>query len=172
MTPELKKACEVVFQEHKSAEQPIAWNEEAFGGKISIGLREMAKETLAEKQIIRYISKGKGKRTITILNPAASTAGSFEEAASLLKNGAGSPAILSGQGEPVKKHIHVSVISREENKPSPSFTAPPRRAGKMQGNEWYRKPFFYYVVWPLCAITLGILIAFFLSEFVEKQWQR
>ncbi|HEY0432664.1 MAG TPA: hypothetical protein VGC95_02255 [Chitinophagaceae bacterium] len=82
MTPELRTACELVFQEHKATLKPISWKKEAFRGRISIGLSEMAKETLVSKQII--ISPPKTKKLITHLNPAVAGASSFEEAAALL----------------------------------------------------------------------------------------
>ena len=37
MTPELKIACEVVFQEHKTSSYPVTWNRDAFRGRLSTG---------------------------------------------------------------------------------------------------------------------------------------
>src|SRR5437773_5625467 len=78
MTPDLKIACELVFQEHKLSSQPIKWGRDAFRGKISFGLSEMAKETLVKKKII--LLPEKSKKVFTQLNPDVATASSFEEA--------------------------------------------------------------------------------------------
>src|SRR5262245_17036172 len=83
MTPELKTACEVVFQEHKLSSQ-IRWNKDTFRGRISIGLSEMAKETLVQKHII--FLPNKSKKLITLLNPAIAGAASFEEAKTMIEN--------------------------------------------------------------------------------------
>ena len=77
MTPELRTSCELVFQEHKSSSL-ITWNKDAFRGRMSIGLSEMAKATLLQKNII-YFPKPT-KKTITVLNPEVAGASSFEEA--------------------------------------------------------------------------------------------
>ena len=45
MTPELKSACELVFQEHKISGKPINWNKDSFRGQLSFGMAEMAKQT-------------------------------------------------------------------------------------------------------------------------------
>ena len=84
MTPELKKACEVVFQEHKLSNQPIKWNRDIFQGRISLGLTEKAKMTLVEKNII--FSPDKTKKIITQLNPTVAAATSFEEAEDIIEN--------------------------------------------------------------------------------------
>src|SRR5215467_11997819 len=76
MTPELKTACEVIFQEHKV--HPIKWNRDSFRGKISIGLSDMAREILVKKNII--LLPNKSKKAFTQLNPDVATADSFEEA--------------------------------------------------------------------------------------------
>ena len=66
MTPELKTACEVVFQEHKTSAYPVTWNRDAFRGRLSTGLTEMAKDTLLRKNIIYYPNPTKKINTILI----------------------------------------------------------------------------------------------------------
>ena len=83
MTPELKTACELVFQEHKLSAQPIKWSSDAFRGRISFGLSEMAKETLVKKNIILWPDKS--KKIFTKLNPDVVTASSFEEAEKMIE---------------------------------------------------------------------------------------
>src|SRR5215510_5615586 len=83
MTPELKTACELVFQEHKLSAQPIKWTRDIFRGRISIGLSEMAKETLVKKNIILWPDKS--KKVFTKLNPDVATASSFEEAEKMIE---------------------------------------------------------------------------------------
>ena len=84
MTPELKVACELVFQEHKSSSYPVTWNRDAFRGRISTGLTEMAKDTLLRKNIICYPNPG--KKILTVLNPAVQTASNYEEAEDMVLN--------------------------------------------------------------------------------------
>ena len=84
MTPELKTACEVIFQEHKVSSQPIKWNSETFRGRISLGLSDLAKDTLVKKNII--ILPNKSKKILTQLNPDVAAASSFEEAEDIIKN--------------------------------------------------------------------------------------
>ena len=84
MTPELKTACEVIFQEHKVSSQPIKWSSETFRGRISLGLSDLAKDTLVKKNII--ILPNKSKKILTQLNPDVAAASSFEEAEDIIKN--------------------------------------------------------------------------------------
>ena len=84
MTPELKLACELVFQEHKASGKPINWNKDSFRGRISFGLAAMAKETLEKRNIICTLNPA--KKTITTLNPSAVTAANFEEAEEMIQN--------------------------------------------------------------------------------------
>src|SRR6478672_740326 len=83
MTPELKTACELVFQEHKLSAQPIKWSRDAFRGRITIGLSELAKETLVKKNIILWPDKS--KKIFTKLNPDVASARSFEEAEKMIE---------------------------------------------------------------------------------------
>src|ERR1700748_2548336 len=82
MTPELKTACELIFQEHKISTAPIKWSKDSFRGKISIGLSEMAKETLVKKNMI--LLPDRSKKVFTKLNPNVAAAGSFEEAEKII----------------------------------------------------------------------------------------
>ena len=84
MTPELKAACELVFQEHKSSGKPINWNKDSFRGRISFGLAAMAKQTLETRNII--CTPNPAKKTITALNPSAANAANFEEAEDMIQN--------------------------------------------------------------------------------------
>ena len=159
MTPELKIACEVVFQEHKAATQPIKWNREAFRGRISIGLSAMAKETLVSKSII--FSPDKSKKIITLLNPVVVAAASFEEAEEMIKNKVqvAAPAVTNDQ--PVYIAEPVSDFNKLTGKYSDSWLSIAGVAeAPLAGIKWYMKPIFYYVVWPLCAAAAGAGIAF------------
>jgi hypothetical protein len=161
MTPELKTACELVFQEHKVSTQ-IKWNKDAFRGRISIGLSELAKETLVRKNVI--FLPDKSKKIITLLNPAVAAAASFEEAEEIIVNKR--PAVVTRVADD-----RSTLIPRQAsglNIPRPAYT---QRllpvAGKSQTQaveiKWYLKPLFYYVVWPVCAIVAGALIAYLLD---------
>lgn len=165
MTPELKKACEIVFQEHKSSPAPIAWNKNPFNGRISLGLREMARETLLQKKVI-YLPKEK-KKDITSLNPATHGADSFEEAIELAVLGVKMPATVGNKVEPV-------VVEEKLSKPEPqhsTYIYRPSQDSHPQistaiGAKWYLRPVYYYVVWPVCAIIGGALIAYLLGSLV------
>src|SRR6185295_8059530 len=107
MTPELRASCELVFQEHKLAASPIAWNKHIFREKMSIGLSDLAKETLVKKKII-YFPKP-AKKTITILNPEVATAASFEEAIAITES-----KTSVTEGVPVKeKTLYDEIYSPE-----------------------------------------------------------
>src|SRR4029079_18559182 len=82
MTPELKKACEAVFQEHRARINGIDWKKDVFRGRISTGLSEKAKETLLSKNIIYYPNPV--KKAITVLNPEVSAASTCDEAEKVL----------------------------------------------------------------------------------------
>jgi hypothetical protein len=161
MTPELKTACELVFQEHKTSSQ-IKWNRDSFRGRISIGLSEMAKETLVRTNII--FSPDKSKKIITLLNPAVATATSFEEAKEIIENK--EPALITslaydpdtyitdhvfGYAAHPVKYTHQLVTTADK------FETPSARI------KWYMKPFFYYVVWPICALAAGALVTFLID---------
>ncbi|MEI9946492.1 MAG: hypothetical protein WDN26_20005 [Chitinophagaceae bacterium] len=157
MTPELKSACEVVFQEHKTSVEPINWDKSAFRGRISFGLSAMAKETLVNKNII--YSPNPAKKIITSLNPNVASATSVEEAEKLVQNqvpfsiaskSADQPGFINNKVNRSGKYNHVLKV-----------------AGKPEmvtvEAKWYLKPLFYYFVWPACAAAAGALIAWLLG---------
>jgi hypothetical protein len=160
MTPELRTACEVVFQEHKTSHDPINWKKDAFRGRISLGLSEMAKETLVSEKVIYFPNRA--KKIVTVLNPAVAKAASFEEAAAMVKSGNFSPVQLSVDAQPL-------VVTKRVIKETPKhFDKPMRvvtdRGTTTAGIRWYMKPVFYYVVWPLCAAIVCVAISYLLGS--------
>lgn len=160
MTPELTRACELIFQEHKHASQAIAWNKEPFKGRISMGLCEKAKDTLQRSNVI--IFQHKSKKLQTILNPAVTDAEHFQEAMDLAKQRAKvtETAPVIREYEPVRvaamtsatpakigQYIAVKYVN-EKNGSSNSMLIP-----------WYQRSFYYYVVWPTLGLLAGALIA-------------
>ena len=167
MTPELKTACEVVFQEHKLSSQ-IKWNRDVFRGQISLGLSELAKETLVRKNII--LLPNKSKKIITLLNPAVATASSFEEAEGIIENKA--QAVIANI--PADRPVYIApqapvsaAISHLEYSPQWSPIAAKSQI-QVAGIKWYMKPLFYYVVWPFCAVVAGVLISFLIDFTYTK----
>lgn len=170
MTPELKIACELVFQEHKVSATPIKWDRDAFRGRISVGLAEMAKMTLVRRNII--FLPGKSKKIITLLNPAAAAAANFEEAEEMIRNKA--PVLVASMADDDHPAYIAHQISGFVNH-SPEYS---HRLLPIAGNaeapvaEWYMKPLFY-VVWLVCAAVAGALIAFLIdlsyTEFFLNQ---
>jgi hypothetical protein len=163
MTPELKIACEIVFQEHKTSPDPILWSKNAFRGRISIGLREMAKETLVRKNVIYYLNPV--KKINTLLNPAAVEAATFEEAIQLVQNKM--PVLLASTADQRPAYIPMKVSTPINLSPKPTLrlvkiTGEPETA--ITKVKWYLKPIFYYVVWPLCSAAVSILIAYLISS--------
>ena len=167
MTPELKTACEVVFQEHKISAQPIKWDRGAFRGRISIGLSEMAKETLIKKKII--FLPDKSKKIITLLNPDVSAAASFEEAEDMMGNNVlaavasipdDAPAYIIHQisGSGIAPSLYADQLLPFAGKPET----------RIAGIKWYMKPLFYYVIWPFCAAAVGALIAYLIGVAYTK----
>ena len=162
MTPELKNACEVVFQEHKLSSQPIKWNRDVFHGRISIGLTEMAKMTLVEKNII--FLPDKSKKIMTLLNPTVATATSFEEAEDMIENKV--PTLVTAIADEQTTYT-AENISGFTSKPSAyshfrlSFSDKPDMP--VAEIKWYMKPLFLYLVWPVCAGAAGALILFLLG---------
>jgi hypothetical protein len=170
MTPELKNACEIVFQEHKTFSQSITWKKDAFHGRISIGLREMAKETLVSKNIIFFPNTA--KKTITFLNPAVVAAASFEDAVEMAKNN--EVAVLSGKyAQPVYDKVATPVmISQPVTQTHRLIKVVGESDTIIADEKWYLKPFLFYVVWPLTAAALGAAMAWLMSEWIEMMWRR
>ena len=188
MTPELKTACELVFQEHKLSAQPIKWSRDAFRGRISIGLTEMAKETLVKKNIILWPDKS--KKIFTKLNPDVATARSFEEAEKMIETK--KPVLATMPA--IKGNFNVADLVAELNAPQTSTTfatpsilttpitptPPPTRSYSMMKIvpltetteitettvaeiKWWMKPLYLYVVWPACGAVVGVLISMLMN---------
>lgn len=184
MTPELKTACELVFQEHKLSAQPIKWNRDAFRGRISIGLSEMAKETLVKKNIILWPDKS--KKIFTKLNPDVATARSFEEAEKMIETkrpvlatmpvieGGFNVADLIADLEPPPTQTQVlAPVTAKQTAPSPSPSrsyslmkiVPPTDTTETTVVEvkWWMKPLYLYVIWPVCGAVVGVLISMLMN---------
>ena len=188
MTPELKTACELVFQEHKLSAQPIKWSRDAFRGRISIGLSEMAKETLVKKNIILWPDKS--KKIFTKLNPDVATARSFEEAEKMIQT---KKPVLATMPE-IEGSFNVADLVADLDSfhtptthnitpapaPSPTIpapTPPPTRSYSMMKIvplteptetpavevKWWMKPLYLYVVWPVCGAVVGVLISMLMN---------
>ena len=161
MTPELKNACELIFQEHKTSTYPVTWNRDAFRGRISTGLCEMGKETLLRKNIIYYPNPA--KKILTKLNPAVSDADSFEEAGYIILNKVPSlsAAIVEDNRKQTLVANHVpTFVRRPVSQRLIAF------AGKTESialNKWYMTPIFIYLLWPICAAVIFWFIAHFIG---------
>ena len=170
MTPELKTACEVIFQEHKLSNQ-VKWNRDAFRGQISLGLSELAKDTLVKKKIL--LLPDKSRKVITLLNPAVVDAGSFEEAEEIIITNK-QPVTASvefGQQVYVANQVFKADIPKTSlvKKPIAAITQTPAVVAE---SKWYMKPIFYYVIWPICAAIAGILLTFLISTtYTELFWR-
>ena len=166
MTPELRSACELVFQQHKISGHRIKWDKDVFRGQISIGLSAMAKETLVKKNII--LLPPKSKKIFTELNPAVATADSFEEAAKMIENK------IPGVGAPVydaESYITNHVFGFAATPPVRSshnrLEVKHTRRNDEQVN-WWMKPAYLYFVWPVCGVAAGVLISL-LMDFVYTE---
>jgi hypothetical protein len=166
MTPELKTACELIFQEHKLSNQ-IKWGKDSFRGQLSIGLSELAKETLVKKKII--FLPNKSKKIITLLNPAVASASNFEEAEGMIANKTQAAVVSVGKEEPI---YIPSVVPDPEPEPDPApLPRYSRQVIPMMVNspapvvalKWYFKPVFLYFIWPTCALAAGAAISFLLD---------
>jgi hypothetical protein len=164
MTPELKTACELVFQEHKISGKPISWNKDSFRGRLSFGLSAMAKQTLEGRNIIHTVSPA--KKTVTVLNPAAASAASFEEAEEIMQN---KPSVLvahktNERPEYIAHHVPGFVNSKDNSesseKRSTSITIRPTL-------KWWIKPLFYYAAFLVCAAAAGALITYLLGLLIS-----
>lgn len=164
MTPELKHACELVFQEHKATSFPITWNRDAFRGRLSTGLTEMAKDTLIRKHIILYPNPN--KRINTVLNPAIASADSYEEAEGVILSGL--PMISASRV--TQRSLVPETMTPVMSRPARAVTH--HRLVTVSGEtktvstdeiRWYMKPVFYYVVWPVLAAAFGGLLAYLMG---------
>ena len=158
MTPELKNACELVFQEHKSAAEPINWTKDAFRGRLSFGMAALAKETLEKRNIIR--PRNPSKKTYTVLNPAAFSAGNFEEAGNIIQNNR--PVALATSEPTQRQYVkHRIVVTSKIHKTNGSI----QTAGAGDAR-WWTKPIVCYVLIPIGAAIAGGLITFLLGLLV------
>ena len=166
MTPELKKACELVFQEHKTSVEPISWSKDSFSGRLPFGLSALAKQTLEKKSIIQTV--GPTKKVMTTLNPLVLTASSFEEADEWIQ--AKAPKLIVEttadfieepifQNDEVFANTNVKDIARllkVRGTPLPRATSV----------KWWAKPIFSYFIWPVSAAIGGALVTFLLGLLV------
>lgn len=171
MTPELKTACELVFQEHKTSPQ-IRWSRDSFRGQISIGLSELAKEILVQKKII--ILPDRSKKFITFLNPVVADAGSVEEAEKLIASNP-KPVLTTTIAKAPKVVVQKPALV---DKPAPIYLSLPHALPEEStiaaatAAKWYLKPVFFYFVWPVCAAVAGAGIAYLLNlAFTEIFWR-
>ena len=163
MTPELKTACELVFQEHKTATTPINWTKDAFRGRLSFGMAALAKETLEKRNII--CPRNPAKKTYTVLNPAATSAASFEEAEEIILNKK-NVAVLDTEVKERKYVTHrVTTVSNDDKKQILPLT---RMAQTKGAAKWWTKPVFYYIILPVCAAIAGGLITYLLGLLIEN----
>jgi hypothetical protein len=161
MTPELSTACEVVFQQHKSSPEPINWNKDPFRGRVSMGLRDLAKDTLVRKNIICFPNPQ--KKVNTVLNPAVTSAGSYQEAVEIIQIGA--PVLAhSGESKPAYVSMQRSEIINTTMKHTARIVRITASEMALERPKWYMKPIFYYGLWPACAAIIGILVAYALNS--------
>lgn len=170
MTPELKIACELIFQEHKTSAHPVAWKRDAFRGRISTGLCEMGKETLLKKNIIYYPNPA--KKVLTKLNPGAFDAENFEEAENFVFHK--KPELSTTNTKEIRTPVITSKQIPVTPKHEPVFIRRPAIhqlagfRGKMQSlttdTKWYFHPVFMYFLWPLCAAFIFGFLAFLVGN--------
>src|SRR5262245_46016519 len=192
MTPELKTACELVFQEHKLSAQPIKWSRDIFRGRITHGLSELAKETLVKKNIILWPDRS--KKIFTTLNPDVATARSFEEAEKMIETkkpaltamavieGDFNVADLAAEIDLPKTAVTASTPGHStpthNNTPTPSSPTTrsysvmkivpaiePTEATilEVSGEKWWMKPLYLYFIWPICGAVVGVLISMLMN---------
>ena len=167
MTPELKKACEAVFQEHRANINGIDWKKDVFRGRISTGLSEKAKETLLSKNIIYYPNPV--KKAITLVNPEVSVASTCEEAEKvLLHEIVLSPAITAAPI--VAEPTIVATKARRpvaDNKPIPQrfmiSASTSENVTIIEKEKWYLKPVLVYFVWPVFGAAAGGALAYLIG---------
>lgn len=168
MTPDLKIACELVFQEHKLSGQPIKWGRDAFRGRISFGMSEMAKETLVKKNII--LLPDKSKKVFTQLNPDVAAAGSFEEAEKMI--GTKTSGVVTTTAYDVKAYTtnHVAGFAPASTSTHSHKLVPvaPTSETRVADIKWWMRPLYLYLVWPVCGAAAGVLISL-LMDFVTTK---
>jgi hypothetical protein len=163
MTPELKQACELIFQEHKTSRLPIDWNKNVFQGRIAFHLSALAKQTLEKRNIIWTVN-GRKKST-TILNPDASLAASFEEAEELILN---KYAVVIAEEEKNKFEYILHQVAGEPiaisdtDKKAKTLNKPGIAKSKIRrsGNS------FYYFILLLAAAIAGAILTYLIGLLV------
>lgn len=162
MTPELKRACELVFQEHRASPIPVNWNKDAFTGRLSFGLSAMAQEILIKKNII--YAPNPGKKLITVLNPAVAGASTLEEAEMLIQNKVIPMGVSESIHLPYEKDIPVFESNAVNNLVALRIAGEPAPiTSNMSKTKWYTSALFYYFIWPLCAAVAGAVITWAIS---------
>src|SRR5262249_16054113 len=159
-----KTACEVVFQEHKLATQPIKWSRDAFRGRISIGLSEMAKETLVKKNIILWPDKA--KKVFTKLNPDVATASSFEEAEKMIETKTPAVALMPAMEDGFSVGDVAADLDTPNDSPIGSYNllkVVPVSEIPAPEIKWWMKPVYFYFVWPVCGAVVGVLISMLMN---------
>jgi hypothetical protein len=183
MTPELKVACETVFQEHRASIHGIDWKKDIFRGRISTGLSEKAKETLLMKNIICYPKPG--KKAITLLNPRVTGASTCDEAERILLNKivlspvvtepvVSEPVVNKPMvREPMPESPIIAVKAKRplaDNKPIPQrfvVSSATENVAYLEKERWYLKPVLVYFVWPVCAAVVGGGLAYLIGTVYD-----
>ena len=173
MTPELKMACEAVFQEHRASIQGIDWKKDVFRGRVSTGLSEKAKETLLMKNIIYYPNPV--KKAITLLNPGVTAASSWVEAESVLLNKIVlSPVVKEPVAEPAAPEPVIVAVKPKrplaDNRPIPQrfvVSSPAENVAYLEKERWYLKPVLVYFVWPVAAAAAGGALAYLMGALYD-----
>jgi hypothetical protein len=178
MTPELKVACETVFQEHRASTHGIDWKKDIFRGRISTGLSEKAKETLLMKNIIYYPKPG--KKAITILNSRVTGASTCDEAEKLLLNKVVLSPVVSEPvvsepmiREPMPESPILAVKAKRplaDNRPKPQrfvVSSAAENVAYLEKERWYLKPVLVYFVWPVCAAVAAGAFAYLIGTLYD-----
>ena len=178
MTPELKVACEAVFQEHRASIHGIDWKKDIFRGRISTGLSEKAKETLLMKNIICYPKPG--KKAITLLNPRVTGASTCDEAEKILLNKIVLSPVVSEPvvsepmvREPMPESPIIAVKAKRplaDNRPIPQrfvVSSAAENVAYLEKERWYLKPVLVYFVWPVCAAITGGALAYLIGTVYD-----
>lgn len=162
MTPELRTACEVVFQQHKTSPDPVNWNKDPFRGRVSMGLRDLAKDTLVRKNVIYFPNPQ--KKINTALNPAVTEADSYQEALEIIEVGAPAFATSFVESKPTYVAMPVKDVMHQPVRYTARVVSISSAELFIERPKWYMRPFFYYCVWPACAAVGGILIAYLINN--------
>lgn len=165
MTPELKNACELVFQEHKACVEPINWNKNSFNGRLSFGMAALARQTLENRNIIQTIKQS--KKTLTVLNPIVLAAASFEEAEEWIQEK--TPELVHNRGFDQVEYIMNHVLGYATTTVDDEVTVMKVRGTPIQlpaKKHWWTKPLFSYFIWPLFGAIGGVLITHLLGLLI------